>query len=172
MKVAKIFPVAPLGTAAHLSALTIIVLPILVILIAMTLGEIDDPKGIVIMVSAVVVPILGLLLLMRRREVSFDGETMTIKAAFYTRRLARSEIDLEKARVVNLNERMELRPLLRTNGFSLPGFHAGHYRTRDLARAFCLLTERDRVLLLPERSGKLVLLSLERPRLLLDALQA
>ncbi len=172
MKPTKNFPLAPLGTAAHLSALAIMVLPILVIVVAITLGKIDDPKGIVIMVSSVLVPTIGLILLMRRREVSFDGETVTIKASFYTRRLTRGEIDLEKARVVNLNERTDLRPLLRMSGFSLPGFHAGHYRTRDLTRAFCMLTARDRVLLLPERSGKLVLLSLERPQLLLDALQA
>jgi len=57
---------------------------------------------------------------------------------------------------------------------SMPGFHAGHFRLRgDFGKAFCLLTQRDRVLWLPLRDGKQqFLLSLERPQALLDALRA
>ena len=36
---------------------------------------------------------------------------------------------------------------------------------------FALLTDRDRVLALPERDGRLLLLSLDNPQSLLDALQ-
>ncbi|MCA1798445.1 MAG: hypothetical protein LC632_03025, partial [Xanthomonadaceae bacterium] len=104
------------------------------------------------------------------RSVAFDGHTLVVKAAFWTRRTPVGELDLDGARIVNLAERTELRPLLRMNGYSLPGFHAGHYRLRNTQKAFALLTARDPVLAVPERGGTLLLLSLERPQRLLDAL--
>jgi hypothetical protein len=57
---------------------------------------------------------------------------------------------------------------------SVIGFAAGHFRLREkFGKAFCLLTDRQRVLWLPLRDGKTqLLLSLERPQALLDALRA
>ena len=43
---------------------------------------------------------------------------------------------------------------------------------RDRGKAFLLVTQRTKVLVLPERSGRRLLLSLERPQALLDALRA
>ena len=56
----------------------------------------------------------------------------------------------------------------------MPGFHAGRFRLREkFGKAFCLLTDRHRVLWLPLRDGKdQLLLSLEQPQALLDALKA
>ena len=56
---------------------------------------------------------------------------------------------------------------------SLPGYQAGHFRLRaKLGKAFCLVTDTRRVLWLPMRDGKQqLLLSLERPQALLDALR-
>ena len=65
-----------------------------------------------------------------------------------------------------------LRPLLNTFGTAMPGYSAGHFRLRDRSRGFLLLTDRRKVLALPERGGRTLLLSLERPQALLDALQA
>ncbi len=53
--------------------------------------------------------------------------------------------------------------MLKTNGFSLPGLKAGHFRLRNLGKAFCLVTDRTRVLILPLRNGGMVLLSPARP---------
>lgn len=107
----------------------------------------------------------------RRRSVVFESGELTVKATLHTRRVARSELDVDKARIVNLDDAQEFKPVLRMWGFGLPGFQAGHFWLKDRRRAFCLLTARDRVLVLPERSGRLILLSLERPQALLDALR-
>lgn len=115
-----------------------------------------------------------LLLLMRRRAVTLNNGVLEVRAALYRKRVAVAELDLPRARSVNLAERTELRPWLKSNGMSMPGFHAGHFRLRgDFGKAFCLLTQRERVAWLPLRDGKSqLLLSLERPQALLDALQA
>jgi hypothetical protein len=124
----------------------------------------------------VIVPLVlaFLLLAMRRRSVELRDGVLDVRATLYRKRVAVTELDLERARVVNLAERTELRPWLKSNGMSMPGFRAGHFRLRgDFGKAFCLLTQRERVLWLPLRDGKQqFLLSLERPQALLDALRA
>jgi hypothetical protein len=99
---------------------------------------------------------------------------LDVRATLYRKRVPAAALDLGRARVVDLAERTELRPWLKSNGMSVPGFHAGHFRLRgDFGKAFCLLTQRQRVLWLPLREGKeQFLLSLEKPQALLDALKA
>ena len=124
----------------------------------------------------VIIPLvlLFLLLAMRRRSAELRDGVLDVRAAMYRKRVAVAELELERARIVDLGERTELRPWLKSNGMSMPGFHAGHFRLRgDFGKAFCLLTQRERVLWLPLRGGKeQLLLSLERPQALLDALVA
>lgn len=120
----------------------------------------------------VLLPIALLIPAVRRREVRFDGTTLTVKSGFHTRRRNVAELDLGAARLADLGEDATLRPVVRMFGFSLIGFHAGHYLLRNRRRAFALLTRLERVLVLPEHDGKLILLSLERPQQLLDDLKA
>ena len=107
----------------------------------------------------------------KRRAVVFDGGTLDVLATFYRRHITVQEIDLGKARVINLGEHTEWRPFLKTNGFAMPGFSAGWFRSRNWTRLFCLVTDRQRVLLLPLRAGGALLLSLKRPTDLLDAMR-
>lgn len=109
----------------------------------------------------------------RRRSVELSAGVLDVRAGINRRRTPVSAIDIDRARVVDLAERTELRPVLRTNGTSVPGFNAGHFRLRGgLAKAFCLITNRHRVLWLPLRDGNdQLLLSLEQPQTLLDALR-
>jgi len=107
----------------------------------------------------------------RRRRVELAGGELRIAAGLLRHRVARSGLDLGKAAVVDLAERTELRPLWRTFGVGMPGYRAGHYRLRNGAKAFVLLTDTRRVLMLPAREGRTLLLSLEQPQALLDALR-
>lgn len=120
-------------------------------------------------------PILLMLaaLWLRRRSITLQDGVLEIRAAMYRKRVPIGEMDLAAARSVNLEEHTELRPWMKTNAMSLPGFSAGHYRMREqLGKAFCLLTDPRRVLLLPLRDGSRLLLSLERPQTLLETLRA
>ena len=110
--------------------------------------------------------------LAKRRAVAFDGSVLDVLATFYRRRIPVQEIDLDKARVIDLGEHTAWRPLWKTNGFTMPGFSSGWFRSRGWTRMFCLVTDRQRVLLLPVRAGGVLLLSLKRPTELLDAMRA
>lgn len=106
-----------------------------------------------------------------RRVVELDAGQLRVKAAMFNHRVDAAYLDTDRARVVDLDERTELKPILKTFGMALPGFQAGWFLLRDRSRAFCLLTSRRRVLWLPMRTGKSLLLSLERPDALLEALR-
>ncbi|TKR33743.1 hypothetical protein FCE95_05540 [Luteimonas gilva] len=109
--------------------------------------------------------------ILRRRRVSLEDGVLTVAAGFNTRRVGIGEIDVDGARIVDLAEHTSLKPALKVMGSSLPGYNAGHFRLRDRSKAFLLLSSRSRVLVLPEKNGAKLLLSLERPQALLDALQ-
>lgn len=109
---------------------------------------------------------------LQRRRVMLDTGMLTIVAGALTRRIAIANIDLDAARIVDLREHIEWAPFIELFGTRLPGFSSGHFWLRNRSRAFVLLTTRDRVLVLPEKSGTRLLLSLQQPQSLLDALQA
>lgn len=114
-----------------------------------------------------VVPWLAL----RRRRIAVEGRDLIVAAGFYSRRVAVDALDLAQARVIDLAEHTGYAPMLGINRFGLPGFRAGHYLLRNRQRAFCLLTATDRVLLLSQRDGRLLLLSPDKPRELLERLR-
>lgn len=126
--------------------------------------------------ALVIVPVVFALLLlaMKRRSVELQDGMLDVRGALFRQRVSVEQLDLDRARIVDLAERTELRPVLKTGGMSMPGFHAGRFRLREnFGKAFCLLTDRHRVLWLPQRDGKdQLLVSLEHPQALLDALKA
>lgn len=122
------------------------------------------PLGIALLLVA---PALAL----RRRHVTLQGNELVVAATFYTRRVPAHALELDRARVVDLAERAELRPWLGGNNLHLPGIQAGHFLLRNRQRAFCLLTACQRVLVLPERDGRLLMLSPRHPHDLLARLE-
>ena len=118
------------------------------------------------------VTVLLVLLPLWRRRVAFDGRRLRVESTFYTREAPLADFALDDARVVDLRERTELRPMLKSNGYALPGFHSGHFRLRDWKRrAFCLVTDPSKVLALPHADGRVWLLSFEHPQAVLDILR-
>lgn len=166
------FPVAPLGLGAWLW----LVIPLLFALgaatVAMTMEQ-QRTSAPWMWLSVPLVALIGAGLgwAMRRRRILLDNRQLHVHATLYTKKLAVEAIDLDKARVVSLEEHTDLKPRLKTNGFGMPGLQAGHFRLRNLTRAFCLITDRTRVLALPLRDGGLVLVSPERPADLLARLR-
>lgn len=130
------------------------------------------PWWLVVPFATALLPV-GLGVTLTHRSIAIEGGTLAIAAALvFARKIPIGDLDLAKARVLSLDERTELKPMLQLGGFTLPGFNAGHYLLRNRNRAFCLLTDRQRVLVLPRRNGPVLLLSPERPQALLDALRA
>ncbi len=162
------FPLQPLHAASWAVLVAIVA--------AVVVGVLFLPRHQATPIPAWVPPLLVLslgvpLLALRRRRIRIAGTELCVAATFYTRRIVVDALDLERARIVDLAEHTELKPALKSNGFNLPFFQAGHYRLRNRAKAFCLLTGRERVLALPQRDGRFILLSPEKPQALLDALR-
>lgn len=127
-----------------------------------------SPAMMLLIQGIVAVTVLGVVLPMWRREASFDGKRLRVKATFYTRESPLSDFDLASARVVDTREHTGFKPLIKTNGYALPGLHAGHFRLRDHRKAFCLVTDPSKVLALPHADGRVWLISLEHPQAVLD----
>jgi hypothetical protein len=108
----------------------------------------------------------------KRRAIALDDGVLDVLATFYRRRVPVQDIDLDASRVIDLRERSEWRPWIKTNGYAMPGLYAGWFRSRNWTRLFCLVTDRQRVLLLPLRAGGALLLSPVRPIDVLVALRA
>lgn len=129
------------------------------------------PPWVMMIFGMALVAVGPFILLQYRRIRILDGKLAVMAASIFTHTVAPRDLDLDRARIVDLDEQNDLKPRLRLWGFGLPGFSAGHYLLRNRARAFCLLTRRDKVLVLPRRDGKYVLLSPEQPQTLLDRLR-
>ncbi len=129
------------------------------------------PPGIWLVLAHL--PVLGIILhwAFNRRRISVQGKQLEVLSTFYRKRVNIADIRLEQARVVDLAEHHEYRPSYKTNGFGMPGFQSGHFRMRGGGKAFCLLTDHSRVLVLPLHDGSLLLASPEQPRVLLNDLK-
>ncbi|HET6603397.1 MAG TPA: PH domain-containing protein [Xanthomonadaceae bacterium] len=112
----------------------------------------------------------ALVLAYRRRRIRIQDGCLQVAATLYTLRVPVAALELEGARVARLEQDRSLQPFLKPNGFSIPGFHAGHFRSRGGTRLWALITA-DRVLVLPQREGRTLVLSPERPDALLQALR-
>ena len=115
----------------------------------------------------------GFLAALLHRDIRLEGDTLVVSAALcFVRKVRVRDLALEQARVVNLGEHTGFKPLLALGGLTFPWFNAGHYLLRNRSRAFCLLTHRERVLVLPQRDGKTLLLSPRHPQALIEALRS
>lgn len=107
-----------------------------------------------------------------RRDVSLDSDTgeLRVLAGVSRASIRMVDVDVEAARIVNLANESSLRPSSRVFGISVPGYDAGQFRLHDGSSALLVLSDHTRVLALPERSGRVLLLSLEKPQALINAL--
>ena len=86
---------------------------------------------------------------MRRQGLAITGAELDVRSSFYRCRMPLAELKLEQARVVDLDEHTELRPTLKTNGFSIPGFRSGWFLLRNRRRTFVAIGDGRRKLWLP-----------------------
>jgi len=109
--------------------------------------------------------------LLHRHRIVTKPHAIEVVTTFHRRSLALAELQLAQARVVDLGERSELKPLLKTNGVGLPGFKSGWFRLRNRRKAFVAIAAGPRVLWLPTHNGYDLLLQPRQPQALLDRLR-
>lgn len=115
---------------------------------------------------------LGIGWSLRRCSVAIEDGHLLVKAGLFRTKRRTADFDLNAARIVNLKDAPTLKPGLKLFGLWLMGYAGGYFWLRDRSTAFVLLTDASRVLVLPDRKGRKLLLSMEQPQALLDALQA
>lgn len=168
------FPLAPLArrTTWFLPALWLLIVAVAYLTPPAQPAATEPVPAWLITPFACALLLIGPFILLQYRRIRVeDGALHVMAASVFTRTTAIQDLDLQQARIVNLDEHREYRPWLRLFGMSLPGFTAGHCLLRNRARAFCLLSDRERVLVLPQRDGRYLLLSPERPQALLSQLR-
>jgi hypothetical protein len=110
-------------------------------------------------------------LLMRRHRLALADGMLEVRTSLYRRQLPVARLDLAHARVLSLQERTEFKPILKLNGYALPGFVSGHFLLRDRTRAFVATAGGDRVLWLPVSGEAGLLLQPRDPTALLATLR-
>ncbi|MEO8365836.1 MAG: hypothetical protein ABI538_06465 [Pseudoxanthomonas sp.] len=109
--------------------------------------------------------------LMRRHRLQFDATGLEVVTTFYRQKLALSELQLEAARMISVDEHPELKPMLKVNGLSLPGFRSGWFRSRALKKQFVATSGGEQLLWLPTHRGYALLLQPRQPSALLQRLR-
>ena len=107
-----------------------------------------------------------------RHRLVLGSDWIGVATGAHRRRLALAGLDLERARVLDLDEHLDFRPRLKTNGAFLPGFQTGWYRLRNGERALVARADGSRVLWIPTTQDFSLLLQPAGPaRELLAALR-
>ncbi|MFA6987406.1 MAG: PH domain-containing protein [Arenimonas sp.] len=167
------FPLVPPNKLVLLFPLFIgVVLPA-AFLITMAFVLHDPREWVLAATAALLLPVIAgaLALFVHRRRVELSDQGLLLRRWPWPRMERHSDLALDQARIINLDDHPELRPTFKIAGTQLPGYRSGLFWLRDRRRAYVLLTDTRRVLHLPKRDGTLILLSPLRPEALLEALQ-
>ena len=106
-----------------------------------------------------------------RRSVRLDERGLDVHRLPWSRPVPIADFDLDRAEIVDLSRHAALKPTIKLIGSRMPGYRSGHFRLRNGARASLAVTDERRVLVLPRRNGNYVMLSVESPAALLEALR-
>jgi hypothetical protein len=109
--------------------------------------------------------------MLKRHRLQLDADGIEVVTTFYRQRFAFADLGIAAARVVRLDEHPELKPVLKTNGYALPGFRSGWFRLRNWQKAFVATGDGERVLWLPTTRGFGLLLQPRDPQRLLERLR-
>ena len=102
-------------------------------------------------------------------EITDSG--LNIRNTIYGRFIPKENIDLNNARIVNLNTQTDLQPKWRTNGVGLPGYNAGWFKLKNGEKTLLFVTDRGKVVYIPTTLGYPILLSTGNPDEMVVALQ-
>jgi hypothetical protein len=175
----KTFKIAPLNDGA-MRLNWLILLPMIAVLsvvfpLILSDKKVTQPWLLMAPVGLITCSVLGLLIWMigssRRTRFEVSPQGLQIHYPLYGRSFTRKELDLDAARMVNLEHEADLRPAWRTNGVGLVGFGAGWFRLKNKQKALIFLANHQPVVLLPTRQDFVLLLTPEHPESFLEALR-
>lgn len=125
-------------------------------------------------VGLVLVAVIGVLAWTawsaRHSRIEIDAESVRLVGDFWGRSLPLASLDLARAEVLDLERDPQRAPRGRTLGTGLPGYASGWFRLRSGEKALAYLTDTTRVAYVPTSEGYALLLSVDDPARLLEAL--
>jgi len=117
--------------------------------------------------------LIPLTKIISRRHVFVENGELVIVTGMGTKKIALAHLRARGLDVVDLRRRGEFVPRIRVWAASMPGLSAGWFTLRNGEKAFCLITEQDRVSYLRSATDNVsLLLSLENPEQLIALLQS
>jgi hypothetical protein len=170
----RTFPLPPVGPFARLlpylvgGLMPLAFVGFLVIQSAST--ELPWPP---LLAALVLMPLTGLAIAaaVHGREVVVHGGRLRVRRWPLPRHFALAALDLAAARVADLQGEPGLRPMVKLFGSRMPGLSSGWFLTRGRKRAYVLSTTGRCYAALPLRDGRLLLLGVEQPEALIEALR-
>lgn len=100
-----------------------------------------------------------------------NDQALQIRYPFYGRSLARTELRLDQAKIVDLARDSAYRPVLRTNGVGLIGFGAGWFRLKNKDKALAFYSAQQQAVYIPTTRNFVLLLCPQEPERFLAELQ-
>jgi hypothetical protein len=98
-------------------------------------------------------------------------EGLRLRAGLSNRQIPANMLQVEQVRILNLQEDGDYRPQRRRAGSSIPGYQAGWFRLRNGEQALIYLTDARRIVYIPTHQDYSVLLSVQQPEAMVQALQ-
>lgn len=102
--------------------------------------------------------------------VTIEGDRLRVNVSIYGRAIALTSVDAGKAEVVDMDQSTEYKLGIRTNGLGVPGYLLGWFRRSGGGRIYAVITDRSSVVYQPTTEDYAMLLSIEEPDALLEAL--
>lgn len=106
-----------------------------------------------------------------RVSVELQSDSLKIRASAYGRTILKSDLQLDKARILDLYKSREFSAKWRTNGIGLPGYREGWFKLQNKEKALMFVTNTRQVVYIPTRKNFVLMLSLKNPQAFLESLQ-
>lgn len=104
-------------------------------------------------------------------QLVLTATSLKLQLPLYSREIALSDLQPDKAKIINLQTDDTVALSWRTNGVGLPGYSLGWFALQPEGRALVAIADKQQVLMLPTTLGFSVLLSMPQPETLLRQLQ-
>ncbi|MDH0450335.1 PH domain-containing protein [Shewanella sp. GD04112] len=104
-------------------------------------------------------------------EIALTDTELKLDIPFYKVQLARSELLVEQARLIDLKLEADLVPSFKTNGIGMPGYQLGWFNLKGKGKAFVAVTDKSELVLVPTTRGYNLLLSVPEGEKFLAQLQ-
>ncbi len=135
----------------------------------------SKPLWFIAIITALLTLVLAMLLYTgyssQNSRVELGSDRLRLVGDFWGRTIPLELLEVSQAVIVDLDHKSEYSPKRRTFGTGLPGYASGWFRLRNGEKALVYLTRSKKVVYIPTSLNYVLLLSVEKPKRFIEALQ-